>query len=100
MLINKKVTILVLLSQIFCISLSLSSERAAMSPSESAVIVTSVVECLRYCILHNTENEEHQKKISSMLISQQVGSHNCAPLSNLMRFLPVLQYIIFVLCIL
>uniref|UniRef100_A0A7N6FCH6 E3 ubiquitin-protein ligase listerin n=1 Tax=Anabas testudineus TaxID=64144 RepID=A0A7N6FCH6_ANATE len=50
----------------------LSSERAAMSPSESAVIVTSVVECLRYCILHNTENEEHQKKISSMLISQQL----------------------------
>ncbi|XP_034745446.1 E3 ubiquitin-protein ligase listerin [Etheostoma cragini] len=50
----------------------LSSERAATSPSESAVIVTSVVECLRYCILHNTEEEEEQKKIQTMLISQQL----------------------------
>uniref|UniRef100_A0A8C9Z4Q0 E3 ubiquitin-protein ligase listerin n=1 Tax=Sander lucioperca TaxID=283035 RepID=A0A8C9Z4Q0_SANLU len=50
----------------------LSSERAATSPSESAVIVTSVVECLRYCILHNTEEEEEQKKIRTMLISQQL----------------------------
>lgn len=46
-----------------------------MSPSESAVIVTSVVECLRYCILCNTEEEEDQKKLHTMLISQQVGSH-------------------------
>ncbi|XP_075958001.1 E3 ubiquitin-protein ligase listerin [Anarhichas minor] len=50
----------------------LSSERAATSPSESAVIVASVVECLRYCILHNTEEEEEQKKIRTMLISQQL----------------------------
>ncbi|XP_054482407.1 E3 ubiquitin-protein ligase listerin [Anoplopoma fimbria] len=50
----------------------LSSERAVTSPSESAVIVTSVVECLRYCILHNTEEEEEQKKIRTMLISQQL----------------------------
>ncbi|KAE8287484.1 E3 ubiquitin-protein ligase listerin [Larimichthys crocea] len=50
----------------------LSSERAAMSPSESAVIVTSVVECLRYCILCNTEEEEDQKKLHTMLISQQL----------------------------
>ncbi|XP_034406207.1 E3 ubiquitin-protein ligase listerin [Cyclopterus lumpus] len=49
----------------------LSSERAATSPSESAVIVTSVVECLRFCILHNTEDEE-QKNIQTMLISQQL----------------------------
>lgn len=50
----------------------LSSDRAASSPSESAVIVTSVVECLRYCILHNTEEEEEQRKIRTMLISQQL----------------------------
>ncbi|KAA8586931.1 hypothetical protein FQN60_000767 [Etheostoma spectabile] len=49
----------------------IQGERAATSPSESAVIVTSVVECLRYCILHNTEEEE-QKKIQTMLISQQL----------------------------
>lgn len=58
---------------LFC--LSLSSERAATSPSESAVIVTSVVECLRYCIVYHTEEVEVQKKIRTMLISQQVGSH-------------------------
>ncbi|XP_042355123.1 E3 ubiquitin-protein ligase listerin [Plectropomus leopardus] len=50
----------------------LSSERAATSPSESAVIVTSVVECLRYCVLHNTEGEDEQRKIRIMLISQQL----------------------------
>lgn len=50
----------------------LSSERAATSPSESAVIVTSAVECLRYCILHNTEEEDDQRRIRNMLISQQL----------------------------
>nr|XP_046266953.1 E3 ubiquitin-protein ligase listerin isoform X2 [Scatophagus argus] len=51
----------------------LSSERAAASPSESAAIVTSVVECLRYCIMHHTEEEEDQNtKIRNMLISQQL----------------------------
>ncbi|XP_073335390.1 E3 ubiquitin-protein ligase listerin [Pagrus major] len=50
----------------------LSSERAATSPSESAVIVTSVVECLRYCILQHIEEEEDQKKLRTMLISQQL----------------------------
>uniref|UniRef100_A0A8C4NMU6 E3 ubiquitin-protein ligase listerin n=1 Tax=Dicentrarchus labrax TaxID=13489 RepID=A0A8C4NMU6_DICLA len=50
----------------------LSSERAVTSFSESAVIVTAVIECLRYCILHNTEKEGDQKKIRTMLISQQL----------------------------
>lgn len=50
----------------------LCSERAATSQSESAFIVTSVVECLRYCILHNAEEEEQQKKIRTTLISQQL----------------------------
>ncbi|XP_044078917.1 E3 ubiquitin-protein ligase listerin [Siniperca chuatsi] len=50
----------------------LSSERAVTSPSESAVIVTSAVECLRYCILHNTEEKKGQEKIRIMLISQQL----------------------------
>uniref|UniRef100_A0A8D3D305 E3 ubiquitin-protein ligase listerin n=1 Tax=Scophthalmus maximus TaxID=52904 RepID=A0A8D3D305_SCOMX len=50
----------------------ISSERAATSPSESAVIVTSVVECLRYCVFQNTEKEEEQRKIRTMLISQQL----------------------------
>ncbi|XP_054611847.1 E3 ubiquitin-protein ligase listerin [Dunckerocampus dactyliophorus] len=54
--------------------LGISSERAASSPSESAVIVTSIVECLRFCIIrHAAEDEEsHQRKICSMLISQQL----------------------------
>ncbi|XP_034034250.1 E3 ubiquitin-protein ligase listerin [Thalassophryne amazonica] len=50
----------------------LSSERAVTSPSESAVIVTSAVECMRYCIFNNMEEEEDQKKIRAMLISQQL----------------------------
>ncbi|XP_032432483.1 E3 ubiquitin-protein ligase listerin [Xiphophorus hellerii] len=50
----------------------LSSERAATSPSESAVIVTSFVECLRYSITQNAGDEQSQEKIRSMLISQQL----------------------------
>uniref|UniRef100_A0A8C6PU08 E3 ubiquitin-protein ligase listerin n=1 Tax=Nothobranchius furzeri TaxID=105023 RepID=A0A8C6PU08_NOTFU len=50
----------------------LSSERAVSSPSESAVIVTSVVECLRYCMLQNTGDDLSQEKIRTMLISQQL----------------------------
>ncbi|XP_041657592.1 E3 ubiquitin-protein ligase listerin [Cheilinus undulatus] len=50
----------------------LSSERALTSPSESAVIVTSLVECLRYCIMNNIEEEDEQKKIRTMLVSQQL----------------------------
>nr|XP_057943089.1 E3 ubiquitin-protein ligase listerin [Doryrhamphus excisus] len=54
--------------------LGISSERAASSPSENAIIVTSIVECLRFCIIrHAAEDEEdHQHKICSMLISQQL----------------------------
>uniref|UniRef100_A0A669CBP5 E3 ubiquitin-protein ligase listerin n=1 Tax=Oreochromis niloticus TaxID=8128 RepID=A0A669CBP5_ORENI len=50
----------------------LSSERAVTSPSESAAIVTSFVECLRYCILQNAEDVEDQGKIRTMLTSQQL----------------------------
>ncbi|KAK5612984.1 hypothetical protein CRENBAI_003373 [Crenichthys baileyi] len=50
----------------------LSSERAVTSPSESAVIVTSLVECLRYSILQNTGDEPSQEKIRNMLVSQQL----------------------------
>ncbi|KAM4544479.1 E3 ubiquitin-protein ligase listerin [Odontesthes bonariensis] len=50
----------------------LCSERAVTSPSESAVIVTSFVECLRYCILQNAEEDEYQGKIRTMLILQQL----------------------------
>lgn len=50
----------------------LSSERASTSPSESAVIVTSIVECFRYCIMHNAFEDEGQKKLCTMLITQQL----------------------------
>ncbi|XP_061904673.1 E3 ubiquitin-protein ligase listerin [Entelurus aequoreus] len=53
-----------------------SSERAASSSSESAVIVTSTIECLRFCILchaaDDEDAEDHQRKIRTMLISQQL----------------------------
>lgn len=50
----------------------LSSERASSSPSESAVIVTSAVECLRYCVVHNAQEDEKQEQIRTMLLSQQL----------------------------
>lgn len=77
--------------------LSLSSERAASSPSESAVIVTSAVECLRYCILHNAQDDEGQKKICSILVSQQVrvvcflNTYIRCPLKSLIHYSCVLQ---------
>lgn len=54
------------------IIIGLSSERATSSPSESAVIVTSAVECLRYCIVQNAQEDEKQKQIRNMLLSQQL----------------------------
>ncbi|XP_072302199.1 E3 ubiquitin-protein ligase listerin [Eucyclogobius newberryi] len=58
----------------FFISLinGLTSERAAVSPSESSIIVSSVVECLRYCIVQNAQEDEDQKKLVNMLLSQQL----------------------------
>uniref|UniRef100_A0A7N9AUP0 E3 ubiquitin-protein ligase listerin n=1 Tax=Mastacembelus armatus TaxID=205130 RepID=A0A7N9AUP0_9TELE len=53
----------------------LSSERAHQSPSECAVIVTCVVECLRYCIMQNTEKEEDQTRIRLLpLIEKALGN--------------------------
>nr|XP_061801771.1 E3 ubiquitin-protein ligase listerin-like [Nerophis lumbriciformis] len=58
--------------------LGISSERAANSPSESAVIVSATIECLRFCLLrHSAEEEEEdvpedQAKIRNMLILQQL----------------------------
>lgn len=66
---------------------SLSSERAAASPSESAVIVTSFVECLRYSIMQNAGDEQSQDKIRNMLISQQVWS--CCHAKFSQHFLPL-----------
>lgn len=77
---------------------SLSSERAATSPSESAIIVTSVVECLRYCILHHTEEGEDQTKLRTMLISQQVGSHN-PKLSIVLNLLESLAFLHCCVCL-
>ncbi|XP_076024787.1 E3 ubiquitin-protein ligase listerin [Genypterus blacodes] len=50
----------------------LSGERAVASPSESAAIVTSAVECLRFCVLHNAGQDEEEERIRVMLISQQL----------------------------
>ena len=54
----------------------LSAERALTSPTESAAIVTAVVECMRFSVMQHTEEGEAQRKIQQMLISQQVGSHS------------------------
>ncbi|KAL0994924.1 hypothetical protein UPYG_G00129370 [Umbra pygmaea] len=50
----------------------LSSERALSSPSESSAIVASAVECLRYTVLHNADEEEDQQQIRCMVIQQQL----------------------------
>uniref|UniRef100_A0A8C5BPB0 E3 ubiquitin-protein ligase listerin n=1 Tax=Gadus morhua TaxID=8049 RepID=A0A8C5BPB0_GADMO len=50
----------------------LSAERALTSPTESAAIVTAVVECMRFSVMQHTEEGEEQRKIQQMLISQQL----------------------------
>uniref|UniRef100_A0A673YU46 E3 ubiquitin-protein ligase listerin n=1 Tax=Salmo trutta TaxID=8032 RepID=A0A673YU46_SALTR len=55
-----------------CLIQGLSSERAVSSPSESAAIVVSAVECLRYTVLQNTEDEEDHTRIRSVLLEQQL----------------------------
>uniref|UniRef100_A0A673YTB1 E3 ubiquitin-protein ligase listerin n=1 Tax=Salmo trutta TaxID=8032 RepID=A0A673YTB1_SALTR len=59
-----------------CLIQGLSSERAVSSPSESAAIVVSAVECLRYTVLQNTEDEEDHTRIRSLLplIDSALGS--------------------------
>uniref|UniRef100_A0A8K9XDK5 E3 ubiquitin-protein ligase listerin n=1 Tax=Oncorhynchus mykiss TaxID=8022 RepID=A0A8K9XDK5_ONCMY len=55
-----------------CLIQGLSSERAVSSPSESAAIVVSAVECLRYTLLQNTGEEEEHTQIRTMLLEQQL----------------------------
>ncbi|XP_030648417.1 E3 ubiquitin-protein ligase listerin [Chanos chanos] len=50
----------------------LSSERAVASPAEGAAIIFATVECLRFCMLQNTGEEEEQRRIRNMLISDQI----------------------------
>ncbi|XP_056322426.1 E3 ubiquitin-protein ligase listerin isoform X1 [Danio aesculapii] len=50
----------------------LSSDRASSSPSESAAIIDSTMECLRFIILQNAGDEQEQRNIQNMLISEQL----------------------------
>lgn len=52
---------------------SLSSERALVSPSESAAIVFATMECLRFLLLQNAGEDPEQRAIQNMLISEQVS---------------------------
>uniref|UniRef100_A0AAY4AET5 E3 ubiquitin-protein ligase listerin n=1 Tax=Denticeps clupeoides TaxID=299321 RepID=A0AAY4AET5_9TELE len=52
--------------------LGLSSERALSSPSESAAIICATMECLRFCMLQNSGEDEEQKCIQNMLITDQL----------------------------
>ncbi|XP_051540876.1 E3 ubiquitin-protein ligase listerin isoform X2 [Myxocyprinus asiaticus] len=50
----------------------LSSERATSSPSECAAIIFAMMECLRFIMLQNAGDEQEQKSIQNMLISEQL----------------------------
>uniref|UniRef100_A0A672KH96 E3 ubiquitin-protein ligase listerin n=1 Tax=Sinocyclocheilus grahami TaxID=75366 RepID=A0A672KH96_SINGR len=50
----------------------LSSDRATSSPSESAAIIFATMECLRFIILQNAGDEQEQRNIQNMLISEQL----------------------------
>ncbi|KAK9968251.1 hypothetical protein ABG768_002585 [Culter alburnus] len=50
----------------------LSSERATSSPSESAAIIFAAMECLRFIMLQNAGDEQEQRSIQNMLISEQL----------------------------
>ncbi|XP_059400765.1 E3 ubiquitin-protein ligase listerin-like [Carassius carassius] len=50
----------------------LSSDRAKSSPSESAAIIFATMECLRFIILQNIGDEQEQRIIQNMLISEQL----------------------------
>ncbi|KAL0182482.1 hypothetical protein M9458_021857, partial [Cirrhinus mrigala] len=47
-------------------------DRATSSPSESAAIIFATMECLRFIILQNTGEEQEQRDIQNMLISEQL----------------------------
>ncbi|XP_026075383.1 E3 ubiquitin-protein ligase listerin [Carassius auratus] len=50
----------------------LGSDRAKSSPSESAAIIFATMECLRFIILQNIGDEQEQRIIQNMLISEQL----------------------------
>uniref|UniRef100_A0A8C1IBM9 E3 ubiquitin-protein ligase listerin n=1 Tax=Cyprinus carpio TaxID=7962 RepID=A0A8C1IBM9_CYPCA len=50
----------------------LSSDRATSSPSESAAIIFATMECLRFIILQNAGDEQEQRNIQNMVISEQL----------------------------
>ncbi|KAK3550418.1 hypothetical protein QTP86_025164 [Hemibagrus guttatus] len=52
--------------------LSLSSERALVSPSESAAIVFATMECLRFLLLQNAGEDPEQRAMQNMLIVDQL----------------------------
>lgn len=60
---------------------SLSSERALVSPSESAAIVFATLECLRFLLLQNAGEEPEQRVIQNMLISEQVSGSRAVCIS-------------------
>lgn len=60
----------------------LSSERATSSPSESAAIIFATMECLRFIILQNAGDEQEQRSIQNMLISEQVYGSQAKYLSK------------------
>ncbi|XP_052464285.1 E3 ubiquitin-protein ligase listerin [Carassius gibelio] len=50
----------------------LASDRTKSSPSESAAIIFATMECLRFIILQNIGDEQEQRIIQNMLISEQL----------------------------
>uniref|UniRef100_A0A8C1EB03 E3 ubiquitin-protein ligase listerin n=1 Tax=Cyprinus carpio carpio TaxID=630221 RepID=A0A8C1EB03_CYPCA len=50
----------------------LLSDRAKSSPSESAAIIFATMECLRFIVLQNIGEEQEQRNIQNMLISEQL----------------------------
>uniref|UniRef100_A0A8C2G7C7 E3 ubiquitin-protein ligase listerin n=1 Tax=Cyprinus carpio TaxID=7962 RepID=A0A8C2G7C7_CYPCA len=50
----------------------LLSDRAKSSPSESAAIIFATMECLRFIVLQNVGDEQEQRNIQNMLISEQL----------------------------
>ncbi|KAE8621680.1 hypothetical protein XENTR_v10004921 [Xenopus tropicalis] len=50
----------------------LSSERAVASPAECSAIISAYMECLRFAMQENAGEEEENKKVQQILISDQL----------------------------
>lgn len=70
--------------QEFFISLQegLTKERVLNSPSECSAVIAAFMECLRFCLLRDSDSDGPDVAVQEYLIKEQVGSNKIGNRGN------------------